>query len=96
MRITLNFRLFIERINIHNVICLNECWLENTHNMSDFDLPNYTLYHTTEKCCRHGGLMIYVHNQFNAKSLLIKQINTMYCTIAQEEQQEELYYLQCL
>ena len=45
------FRLFIERINIHNpisVICLNECWLENTHNMSNFYLPNCTFYHTTK------------------------------------------------
>ena len=39
--------------------------------MSDFLFPNYTLYHTTEKSGGHGGLMIYMHNQFNAKSLLL-------------------------
>ena len=50
------------------------CWLENTHNMSNFYLPNYILYHKTEKC-GHGGLMIYiyVHNQYIAKSLLIDE-----------------------
>ena len=61
-----DFKLFIERVNFNNpisVICLNE----NTHSMSDFYLPNYTVYHTTEKCCGHGGLMIYVHTQFNAE-----------------------------
>ena len=41
--------------------------------MSDFFSPNYTLYHTTGKSCGHEGLMIYIHNQFNAKSLLIDE-----------------------
>ena len=41
--------------------------------MSDLYLPTYTLYHPPEKCFRHGGLMIYVHNQFNSKSLLIDE-----------------------
>ena len=70
------FKLFIDRVNSNNplsVICLNECWLEATHNMSDFYLPGYSLFHTTEKCCGHGGLMIYVHDQFSAKPLKINE-----------------------
>ena len=70
------FRLLIERLNENNpltVICLNECWLESTQNMTDFHLQGYELLFTTEKSCGHGGLMIYVHNQFSAKPIDINE-----------------------
>ena len=70
------FKLLIERLNESNpltVICLHECWLESTKNMTDFNLPGYALRFTTEKNCGHGGLIIYVHNQVNAKTLDINE-----------------------
>ena len=41
--------------------------------MTDFHLPGYELLFTTEKSCGHGGLMIYVHNQFSAKPIDINE-----------------------
>ena len=70
------FKLLIERLNENNpwtVICLSECWLESTQNMTDFHLADYELLFTTEKSCGHGALMIYVHNQFSANPLDINE-----------------------
>ena len=73
------FKLLMERLNENNsltVICLNECWLESTQNITDFNLPGYELLFTTEKSCGQDSLMIYVHNQFRSKSLdIIKKIH---------------------
>ena len=41
--------------------------------MTDFHLPGYELLFTTEKSCGHGGLKIYVHNQFSAKPIDINE-----------------------
>ena len=71
------FKLLIERLNENNpltVICLNECWLESTKIWLIFHLPGYELLFTTEKSCRHGGFMIYVHNQFSSKPFDINEI----------------------
>ena len=70
------FKLLIERLNENNpltVVCLNECWLESTHNMTDFHLLCYELLCTTEKSCGHGICIIYVYNQFSAKPLGINE-----------------------
>ena len=68
--------MLIERLNENNpltVIYLNACWLESTQNMTYFHLPGYEPLFTTEKSCGHGGLMIYVHNQFSPKPLDINK-----------------------
>ena len=39
--------------------------------MTNFDLPNYSQYYTTEKSCKHGGLVMYIHSQFSVKSINI-------------------------
>ena len=62
-----DFESFINRMNLTNsisVICLQECWLKETDNISMFNLTDYNLVSLPRSCCGHGGLMIYVHNQF--------------------------------
>ena len=58
---------FIDGVNITNpisVICLQECWLKDNNNVSMFNLTDYNLVSQPRSCCGHGGLMVYVHNQF--------------------------------
>ena len=38
-----------------------------------FNLKNYNIVYQTSRCCRHGGLIIYIHKQF--KYTLIDTIN---------------------
>ena len=63
---------FINRVNLSNpisVICLQECWLKDTDNVSMFNLTDYNLVSLPRTCCGHGGLMIYVHNQFQCTTI---------------------------
>ena len=52
-----------------SVICLQECWLKDTDNVSMFNLTVYNLVSLPRTCCGHGGLMIYVHNQFQCTTI---------------------------
>ena len=73
------FESFIDKVNqTHHIstICLQECWLNNTTaaKMRMFNLKDYKLFYQIKRCCGHGGLMIYVHNQFNCNIIdTIKQ-----------------------
>ena len=61
------FQAFINRMNVLNpisAICLQECWLSDADNVSMFNLENYEMIFLPKSCCAHGGLIIYVHNQF--------------------------------
>ena len=45
--------------------------------MRMFNLKDYKLFYQTKRCCGHGGLMIYVHNQFDCNIIdTIKQQST--------------------
>ena len=66
-----DFESFIDRMNITNsilshnsVICLQECWSKDNYNVSMFNLTDYNLVSQPRSCCGHGGLLVYVHNQF--------------------------------
>ena len=73
------FESFIDKVNqTHPIstICLQECWLNNTTaaEMRMFNLKDYKLFYQTKRCCGHGGLIIYVHNQFDCNIIdTIKQ-----------------------
>ena len=42
--------------------------------MRMFNLKDYKLFYQTKRCCGHGGLIIYVHNQFDCNIIdTIKQ-----------------------
>ena len=63
---------FINRVNLSNpisVICLQECWLKDTDNVSMFNLTDYNLVSLPRTCCGHGELMIYVHNLFQCTTI---------------------------
>ena len=67
-----DFQSFVTRVNTSHpisAICLQECWLDekDTDSINLFNLSDYTMVHQTKQCCGHGGLMIYIHNQFKHK-----------------------------
>ena len=73
------FELFIERTNRVNpisVICLQECWTNDNTYMPLYNLFNYKLIHQGQRCCPHGGLVIYVHEQFSIMDPEILQATT--------------------
>ena len=66
------FELFVSRMNLVNpisAICLQECWLGDADNVTMFNLENYEMLFLPKSCCRHGGLIIYVHKQFECTVL---------------------------
>ena len=67
-----DFESFVSRVNTSHpisAICLQECWLDekDTDSINLFNLSDYTMVHQTKRCCGHGGLIIYIHNQFKYK-----------------------------
>ena len=72
------FSSFVDRVNTHNpisAILLQECWIDDSaiDSLAMFNLKNYNMVYQTSRCCRHGGLLIYIHKQF--KYTLIDTIN---------------------
>ena len=62
---------FVNRVNeTHPIsaICLNECWINDIDSMTGLNLPNYEMFFKqgNRQGHSHCGLVIYVHNQFNA------------------------------
>ena len=65
---------FVDRVNATNpiaVICLNECWLNINDSPSGLNLQNYNMFYKPGNRVGHGhcGLVIYIHNQFNATDI---------------------------
>ena len=58
-----------------SAICLQECWLNENIDVNMFKMTNYNLVHQAKQCCEHGGLIIYVHEQFKftKTELIIEQ-----------------------
>ena len=52
-----------------SVICIQETWGHNGINMDSFSLPNYSLVNENRRLSNHGGLIIYVHDNFSFKVL---------------------------
>ena len=66
------FESFVSRMNLVNpisAICLQECWLGDADNVAMFNLENYEMLFLPKSCCRYGGLIIYVHKQFECTVL---------------------------
>ena len=47
-----------------SVICLQETWLEEGADLSQFIIPNYTCIAQGKHCSQHGGLITYIHNSY--------------------------------
>ena len=63
------FSSFVDRVNTHNpisAILLQECWIDDSaiDSLAMFNLKDYNMVYQTSRCCRHGGLLIYIHKQF--------------------------------
>ena len=64
------WKCFINRSNERghlSIICLQETWTDNNCDISLYQLPNYKLFHKGKQCSNHGGLFIYVHEEFNVE-----------------------------
>ena len=59
----------INRIEEVSVLCLQETWTSDKDDISLFQLSHYKLLHRGKQCCKHGGLIIYVHDRFNVEPL---------------------------
>ena len=65
-----DLQLFINRSNERghlSIICLQETWTDNNCDISLYQLLNYKLFHKGNQCSSHGGLFIYVHEEFNVE-----------------------------
>ena len=48
-------------------ICLQETWLSSDADVSLLHISGYKLIHQGSKCTRHGGLIIYIHEEYTYK-----------------------------
>ena len=47
-----------------SAICILETWLGNDQDISLFEIPGYNLIHKGKSCSEHGGLIIYLNEEF--------------------------------
>ena len=74
-------KITIEQINqVHtiSVICIQESWLENESNNNLYQLDNYNLISKSKYSSEHGGLLIYVHTDFEYEPGLVGAIYRRY------------------
>ena len=65
-------KLFLDDVNNQNpisIICIQETWGHEGIQMNYFSLPNYRLINANRRLTAHGGLIIYIHNDFEFKEL---------------------------
>ena len=74
-------KLLVIEMNTHetiSVICIQETWGHNGIDMDDFFLPNYTLVNENRRLSNHGGLIIYVQDNFSFKVLNKDKLYTLH------------------
>ena len=47
-----------------SAICIQESWLNDYHDVSLVQISGYNMIHQGKQCCGHGGLIIYLQDQF--------------------------------
>ena len=61
-------KILVELLARHNIflgaICLQETWLSNNVDINLFSLCGYTTVMLPASCSSHGGLIIYIHDEF--------------------------------
>ena len=65
-------KLFLDDVNNQNpisIICTQETWGHEGIQMNYFSLPNYRLINANRRLTAHGGLIIYIHSDFEFKEL---------------------------
>ena len=62
------FKIFLKRLDKNGVffsaLCLQETWLAENANLSQYELGNYEMIPQGKHCSSAGGLMIYLHKNF--------------------------------
>ena len=74
------FSSFVDRVNTHNpisAILLQECWIDDNaiDSLVLFNLKEYNMVYQFSRCCRQGGLLIYIYIHKQFKYTLIDTIN---------------------
>ena len=65
-------KLFLNDVNTLNpisIICVQESWCHDEIDINCFSLPNYTLTNSYRRLTAHGGLIMYVHDNFAFKEI---------------------------
>ena len=69
-----NLKLLFDDVNTKNkilVICVQETWNHEGIDTNCFSLPDYTLINASRRLTAHGGLRIYLHDDFSYKEFNI-------------------------
>ena len=63
--------IFVQQLRNHefSAKCLQESWLSNVADTSLYQLEGYTLILQGKTCSQHGGLIIYLNNNYNYKNI---------------------------
>ena len=65
-------KTFLAAINEYtdiSIICLQETWGHEDVDMSFYNLPNYSMVYENRRLSAHGGLLIYIRNDFSYTKL---------------------------
>ena len=66
----------LDRNNRISMICIQETLFSSESPTSLFALPNYQLISRGKYCSNHGGLITYIHNDFNWEPVSMKDQTT--------------------
>ena len=55
-----------------SIICLQETWGHEDVDMSFYNLPNYSMVYENRRLSAHGGLLIYIRNDFSYTKLILE------------------------
>ena len=58
---------------ILSVLCIQESWAHEEMDIKYFSLPNYTLINANRRLSLHGGLIIYIHDDFAYTEISVHQ-----------------------
>ena len=56
-----------------SIVCIQESWLSSECCTKMFELPDYQLISKGKYCSNHGGLLIYVHNDYYCEPITITE-----------------------
>ena len=73
------FQIAIKAINKKHqisIICIQESWLSSECSTQLLELPEYQLISKGKYCSNHGGLLIYVHNDYLWAPIIIREQTT--------------------
>ena len=66
-------------LNYHfNVICLQETWLDETHDLETFKLEGYKYVSLSRSCGRNGGLRIYFDEDLDSKVIMVNNTSDIW------------------